>query len=78
MMKLESSNVQLHARADSKTDAIRKVGMPVGGKRADQTRLHLPSRADRICKNNQLLRIEERLGSMAQYRGMSEFYNIRK
>ena len=26
MMKLESSNVQLHTRADSKTDAIRKVG----------------------------------------------------
>ena len=25
-MKLESSNVQLHTRADSKTDAIRKVG----------------------------------------------------
>jgi phosphocarrier protein FPr len=26
MMKLESSNVQLHTRAESKTDAIRKVG----------------------------------------------------
>lgn len=26
MMKLEGSNVQLHARADTKADAIRKVG----------------------------------------------------
>ena len=26
MMKLEGSNIQLDARADSKTDAIRKVG----------------------------------------------------
>ena len=40
MMKLEGSNVQLHARADSKADAIRKVGKLLGGQRAYQTRLH--------------------------------------
>jgi enolase len=34
------------------------------------------SRTDRIAKYNQLLRIEEELGSMAQYNGKANFYNI--
>lgn len=34
------------------------------------------SRTDRIAKYNQLLRIEEELGSMAVYRGREVFYNI--
>jgi len=33
-------------------------------------------RTDRICKYNQLLRIEEELGSQAAYAGASAFYNI--
>ncbi len=35
-------------------------------------------RTDRICKYNQLLRIEEDLGSQAVYAGKSAFYNIAK
>ncbi|HPG59484.1 MAG TPA: phosphopyruvate hydratase [Candidatus Wallbacteria bacterium] len=35
-------------------------------------------RTDRIAKYNQLLRIEEELGSVAQYRGLEVFYNIKK
>jgi enolase len=35
------------------------------------------SRTDRICKYNQLLRIEEELGEAAQYAGKSIFYNLR-
>lgn len=35
------------------------------------------SRTDRICKYNQLIRIEELLGEAAQYAGMDAFYNIR-
>ncbi len=31
------------------------------------------SRTDRICKYNQLLRIEEQLGKKAQYPGMKAF-----
>ena len=31
------------------------------------------SRTDRICKYNQLLRIEEQLGKKAQYLGMAAF-----
>ena len=34
------------------------------------------SRTDRIAKYNQLLRIEEELGSMALYKGREVFYNI--
>ncbi|POZ88068.1 MULTISPECIES: phosphopyruvate hydratase [Petrotoga] len=36
------------------------------------------SRTDRIAKYNQLLRIEEELGTTAQYRGLNAFYSIKK
>ena len=35
------------------------------------------SRTDRICKYNQLMRIEEILGEAAQYAGMDAFYNLK-
>ena len=35
------------------------------------------SRTDRICKYNQLMRIEELLGDVAQYAGMYAFYNLK-
>ncbi len=35
-------------------------------------------RTDRIAKYNQLLRIEEELGSVALYRGLDVFYNLKK
>ncbi|MDD4184073.1 MAG: phosphopyruvate hydratase, partial [Candidatus Izemoplasmatales bacterium] len=35
------------------------------------------SRTDRIAKYNQLLRIEEELDEVAEYRGMGSFYNLR-
>jgi len=34
-------------------------------------------RTDRICKYNQLLRIEEELGATAKYAGLGAFYNVR-
>ena len=36
------------------------------------------SRTDRVAKYNQLLRIEEQLGEMAQFKGLDTFYNINK
>lgn len=36
------------------------------------------SRTDRIAKYNQLLRIEDELGSTAIYQGLSVFYNLKK
>jgi enolase len=35
------------------------------------------SRSDRMAKYNQLLRIEEDLGSVAHYPGRAAFYNLR-
>ncbi len=50
----------------------------VVGVNAGQIKTGSTSRTDRICKYNQLLRIEEQLGSIAQYAGQSAFYNIKK
>ncbi|ACJ74898.1 eno phosphopyruvate hydratase [Thermosipho africanus TCF52B] len=36
------------------------------------------SRSERIAKYNQLLRIEEELGDVAQYRGLDAFYSIKR
>lgn len=36
------------------------------------------SRSERIAKYNQLLRIEEELGEVAEYKGLDAFYSIRK
>ena len=36
------------------------------------------SRSERIAKYNQLIRIEEELGSSAVYKGVNTFYNLNK
>ena len=36
------------------------------------------SRTDRIAKYNQLLRIEDQLGEVAQFKGLQAFYNLKK
>jgi enolase len=43
---------------------------------AGQIKTGSMSRTDRICKYNQLLRIEEELGAEAQYPGLDAFYNF--
>ena len=45
---------------------------------AGQIKTGAPARSERVAKYNQLLRIEEELGSMAEYRGAGAFYNLRK
>ena len=45
---------------------------------AGQIKTGSTSRTDRMAKYNQLLRIEEELGSVAQYNGKKVFYNIKK
>jgi len=44
---------------------------------AGQIKTGAPSRTDRVAKYNQLLRIEEELGSAAQYPGRNTFFNIK-
>lgn len=43
---------------------------------AGQIKTGAPARSDRVAKYNQLLRIEEELGSSAKYAGRSAFYNL--
>jgi len=44
---------------------------------AGQIKTGAPSRTDRVCKYNQLMRIEEELGEVAEYKGNEVFYNIK-
>ena len=44
---------------------------------AGQIKTGAPSRTDRVAKYNQLLRIEEELGDIAQYPGMNAFFNLK-
>ncbi len=48
----------------------------VVGLNAGQIKTGAPSRTDRVCKYNQLLRIEEDLGDLAVYRGRDSFFNL--
>jgi len=50
----------------------------VVGVNAGQIKTGAPTRTDRVCKYNQLLRIEEELGSEAKYLGLDVFYNLNK
>ena len=50
----------------------------VVGVNAGQIKTGSLCRTDRICKYNQLLRIEEQLGSRAQFNGKQVFYNLPK
>lgn len=45
---------------------------------AGQIKTGAPSRTDRVAKYNQLLRIEDELGDLAEYRGIKTFYNLKK
>lgn len=44
---------------------------------AGQIKTGAPSRTDRVAKYNQLLRIEEELGDLAQYPGLSAWFNLK-
>lgn len=45
---------------------------------AGQIKTGSMSRTDRIAKYNQLIRIEEELGDVAEYRGKKAFYNVKE
>ncbi|MDF2865488.1 MAG: phosphopyruvate hydratase [Clostridia bacterium] len=44
---------------------------------AGQIKTGAPSRTDRVCKYNQLMRIEEELAEVAEYKGNEVFFNIK-
>ncbi len=45
---------------------------------AGQIKTGAPARTDRVAKYNQLLRIAEMLGEVAEYAGLKAFYNLRR
>ncbi|MFA5948117.1 MAG: phosphopyruvate hydratase [Candidatus Gracilibacteria bacterium] len=68
------TNVISHRSGETEdcTIADLAVGMETG-----QIKTGSLSRTERICKYNQLLRIEERLGDKAVFAGLNAFYNLK-
>ena len=64
-----------HRSGETEDDTIADIAVATN---AGQIKTGSASRTDRMAKYNQLLRIEEELGSVAQYNGRDVFYNIKK
>ena len=64
-----------HRSGESEDSTIADL---VVGVNAGQIKTGSMSRTDRIAKYNQLMRIEEELGDVAEYRGKKSFYNVKK
>ncbi|MDB5899915.1 MAG: enolase, partial [Ramlibacter sp.] len=63
-----------HRSGETEDSTISDIAV---GTNAGQIKTGSLSRSDRMAKYNQLLRIEEDLGDIAQYPGRSAFYNLR-
>ena len=62
-----------HRSGETEDTTIADISVAVN---AGQIKTGAPSRSDRVAKYNQLLRIEEELGGMAQYPGRLAFFNL--
>ncbi|BBH23122.1 enolase [Paenibacillus baekrokdamisoli] len=63
-----------HRSGESEDSTIADIAVATN---AGQIKTGAPSRTDRVAKYNQLLRIEDQLGSTAIYAGKSAFYNLK-
>ena len=63
-----------HRSGETEDVTIADIAVAVN---AGQIKTGAPSRTDRVAKYNQLLRIEEELGEVAQYNGKGVFYNLK-
>jgi len=64
-----------HRSGETEDTTIADISVAVN---AGQIKTGAPSRSDRVAKYNQLLRIEDELGSAAYYPGMDAFFSIGK
>ncbi|HEY3423323.1 MAG TPA: phosphopyruvate hydratase [Negativicutes bacterium] len=64
-----------HRSGETEDATIADIAVAIN---AGQIKTGAPTRTDRVAKYNQLLRIEEQLGDIAQYRGRAVFYNLKK
>ena len=63
-----------HRSGETEDTTIADISVAVN---AGQIKTGAPSRSDRVAKYNQLLRIEEELGSSAQFPGRDVFFNLK-
>jgi enolase len=68
------TSVISHRSGETEDSTIADIAV---GTNAGQIKTGSLSRSDRMAKYNQLLRIEEDLGDVAQYPGRAAFYNLR-
>lgn len=64
-----------HRSGETEDTTIADLAVAVN---AGQIKTGSASRTDRICKYNQLLRIEDRLGENSKFLGLKAFYNLNK
>ena len=64
-----------HRSGETEDTTIADIAVAV---HAGQIKTGAPSRSDRVAKYNQLLRIEEELGAVAQYPGKNAFFNLKE
>ncbi|MBM3498275.1 MAG: phosphopyruvate hydratase [Armatimonadetes bacterium] len=62
-----------HRSGETEDNTIADIAV---GTNAGQIKTGAPCRTDRVCKYNQLLRIEEQLGSTGVYPGLGAWYNL--
>ena len=63
-----------HRSGETEDTTIADISVAVN---AGQIKTGAPSRTDRVCKYNQLLRIEDELFDVAAYPGMDAFFSIK-
>ena len=63
-----------HRSGETEDTTIADISVAIN---AGQIKTGAPSRSDRVAKYNQLLRIEEELGSSAQFPGRDVFFNLK-
>ena len=64
-----------HRSGETEDTTIADISVAVN---AGQIKTGAPSRSDRVAKYNQLLRIEEELGSNAKFPGRNTFFNLKE
>lgn len=63
-----------HRSGETEDSTIADIAVAVN---AGQIKTGAPTRSDRVAKYNQLLRIEEELSTISQYKGRKVFYNLK-
>lgn len=62
-----------HRSGETEDTTIADLSVAVG---SGQIKTGAPSRSERVAKYNRLLKIEQELGTQAEYQGLSAFYNL--